>query len=387
MKKICIVVSTLFTANAFLRDQIRALARTYRVSVAANPGDGIVFDEPGVELVRVPIERPVAPFRDLAALVQLYRAFRRERFDAVHSFTPKAGLLAMLAAFAARVPLRVHTFTGQVWATRSGLRRTALKAFDRVIAGAATHVLVDSRSQHEFLRSEGVLAAGRGAVLARGSISGVDPARFRPDAAVRAAVRAEHDVPQDAALFVFVGRLTRDKGVLDLARAFAAVAADAPRAYLLVVGPDEEAMAPRLREAAGEGVTRLRIVGRTDTPERYMSAADVFCLPSYREGFGSTVIEAAAAGAPAIGSRVYGITDAIEDGVTGLLVRAGDPAALAAAMLRLARDEALRRRLAENARRRALSDFSQQNVTSALLAFYERALGGETGAASAKSAP
>jgi glycosyltransferase involved in cell wall biosynthesis len=321
-------------------------------------------------MIPIRIERGIVPLADLAALARLLRVLRRERYDLVHSVTPKAGLLAMLAARAARVPVRIHTFTGQVWATRRGLARAALKGFDRLIAACATHVLADSASQREFLLAEGVVRAERIAVLAQGSISGVDGERFRPDPAARETVRAQAGIPPEAVLFLYLGRLTRDKGLLDLARAFGSV----QDGWLMLVGPDEEGLAGEIRDACGGSAARLRFAPYTDRPEVFMAAADVFVLPSYREGFGSAVIESAAAGIPAIGTRIYGVTDAIVDGVTGFLVPPRDPAALAARMRQLASDAQLRLRLGAAARERALRDFSMAEVTRATLAYYAERL-------------
>ena len=374
MTRICIVVATLFTAKAFLLDQIAQLTRRYDVTVAANDVDPTLFSGLPVHLVQIPIERRISPLCDARALLGLYRLFRRERFEAVQSFTPKAGFLAMLASFAARIPVRIHTFTGQVWASRTGVARLLLRAIDRVMAAAATHVLVDSPSQCAFLRREGVLSKDRGEVLAQGSVSGVDTRRFTADAGTRAAARRELDIPADATVFLFLGRLSRDKGVLDLARAFAAVARAERNVWLLLIGPDEDGLTPAIRATAGEAAACLRLLGMTDVPERYLPAGDVFVLPSYREGFGSVIIEAAAAGLPAIGTRIYGVVDAIEEGATGLLVPPGDADALADAMRYLATDEKARRSLGAAARDRAQRDFSQERLTSALLAFYERVL-------------
>jgi glycosyltransferase involved in cell wall biosynthesis len=370
MNKVCVVVATAFTARAFLMDQIRALSALYHLSIATGDNEPELFHGMPVTAFQVPIVRNISPLADVRALVSLYRLCRRQRFDAVHSVTPKAGLLAMLASRMAGVPLRVHTFTGQVWATQTGFTRLLLKSLDRLLAACATHVLADSASQLAFLREQHVLRPGQGEVLASGSISGVDAARFRPDPATRALVRVELDIPDAATVFVFVGRLKRDKGVVDLAQAFARVAAET-NAYLVLVGPDEEALTGTVRSAAG---ANLRLVGMTGAPERYMAAGDVFCLPSYREGFGAVIIEAAAAGLPAIGSRIYGITDAIGDGVTGILVAAADVEGLADAMRLLALDEPKRRALAHAARERALNHFSRDVVTAAVVAFYERIL-------------
>ena len=355
MKRVCLVVATDMTIKAFLLDHLRALAARYDVTVVANTKDLAFLRRHGLPLDVTPvaIERPIRPLADLRALRDLVHLFRERRFDAVHSVTPKAGLLTMLAGLLARVPVRMHVFTGQVWATRTGLARQVLKAADRVIALAATHLLADSWSQRDFLITERVAAPGRIGVLGAGSISGVDLARFRPDPEARARVRAELSLPPGAVVFLFLGRLNRDKGVPELAEAFAEVAAREPGAHLLVVGPDEEGLEPRIREATARFSERVRIVGFTDRPEQLMAAADVYCLPSHREGFGTSVIEAAATGLPAVASRIYGLTDAVEDGVTGLLHPPGDREALAALMARLAADPALRAELGARARARA----------------------------------
>lgn len=366
--RVCLVVASPLTVRAFLAPHLAALAGRYDVSVVANAAAGAFADLPA-RFHPVAIARPVAPLADLQALIALYRFFARERFDLVHSVTPKAGLLAMLAARLAGVPVRVHTFTGQVWATREGAARAALRSIDRVIASCATQVLVDSRSQRDFLVENGVVSAAKSAVLAGGSICGVDGERFHPDAAARAKVRDALGIPADAVVFVYVGRLNRDKGLLDLAAAFAGIAGEFPGARLLFVGPDEEGLRARL-----EG-TSLSCVAETTRPQDYLAAADVFCLPSYREGFGQSTLEAAACALPVVASRIYGIVDAVVDGETGLLHAPRDVAALRAHLETLARDAQLRRRLGEAGRRRALRDFSAAQVTQALLQCYAGLLG------------
>ncbi len=377
MKKVCFVTTSPLIVNFFFVPLLRAMATRYDVSLAVNAEEGVPLPA-GVpaRVHAVRILRPIAPRADLAALWKLYRLFRAERFDAVHSVSPKGGLLAMTAAWLARVPVRVHMFTGQVWVTRSGFMRWLLKSTDRWIATIATHVFADSPSQRAFLVEKGIVSADRCSVLACGSISGVDTSRFKPDAEARAAVRAELGLDELALLLVFLGRINRDKGVLDLAAAFGELHSQVPGVALLLVGPDEQALRNALLKSAGTGATAIHFVEYTRTPERYLAAADVLCLPSYREGFGSVVIEAGATGIPSVGSRIYGVTDAIVDGETGVLHEPGNVADIAAKLLPLVTDSTLRRRLGERARERALRDFSQEAVTNALLDFYARALGG-----------
>lgn len=374
-QRVCFVVSSPLTARAFLSGHIASLSRCYAIDLAA---DATGQDEFGgipqhARVVPVRILRRIAPLADLAALWRLYALFRRERYAAVSSITPKAGLLALLAAAVSRIPLRIHIFTGQVWATRSGWKRHLLKAADRLMASLATHVLADSPSQRDFIVLEGVAPAGKVRVLGEGSICGVDGERFRPDAARRVEIRLAQGIPDEAVVFLFLGRLNRDKGVLDLVDAFAAL--DNAAAWLLVAGPDEADLRGVMERRLGAALARTRFVGYTDRPEDFMAAADVFCLPSYREGFGMVIIEAAAAGIPAIASRIYGVTDAVEEGVTGLLHRPGDAAEMTREMAALADDAARRQSMGSAARERALRLFSREAVTEAWLRFYGKLLG------------
>ncbi len=373
---ICIVVAAPITLKVFLIGHLAALAERANITLVADfaPEDDAFPWPRNVSRIRLPIQREIAPFSDSANLWSLFRLFRRHRFDIVQSVTPKAGLLAMAAAWMADCPRRIHWFTGQVWVTRAGLMRTLLKAADRMIARLATQVLVDSASQRDFLIAAGIVAASKSAVLSQGSICGVDTVRFRPDPAARERIRRSHGIPAGAVVFLYLGRINRDKGLLDLAQAFAAAGARYPETHLLMVGPDEGNLRAELSGAAAACAGKLHHAGLTDRPQEYFAAADVFCLPSYREGFGTTIIEAAAAGVPAIGSRIYGISDAIVDGETGLLFEAGNAQQLALSMGTLAGDASLRSRMGQKARERALRDFSSTVVTAALLEYYETLL-------------
>ena len=351
---------------------LEAMAGLGEVTIVANftQQDADFAWPAGVTPVPVAIARPIAPWADLMALLALHRLFRQQQFDLVHSLTPKAGLLSALAGWLARVPLRLHTFTGQVWATRTGISRVILRAADKVTAGLTTDVLADSASQRAFLIKQGVVPAAKVAVLAQGSLGGVDPTRFAPNRQARARIRESLAIPENSIVFVYLGRLQRDKGVLDLARAFAAVGVRLPIAHLLVVGRDEGQLLAELGSAAGDCRGRLHCVGSSDQPQDYLAAADVLCLPSYREGFPTVLLEAAATGLPAIGSRIYGITDAIVEHETGLLFSAGAVSQLADHMLVLAGDADFRARLGHAARERVLRGFSASAATAAWLHYH-----------------
>jgi lipopolysaccharide/colanic/teichoic acid biosynthesis glycosyltransferase/glycosyltransferase involved in cell wall biosynthesis len=375
-RRICLVVASEMTVRTFLVPQLRALQDRYRVTVVANTANRRLLDELGIraDLVCVGIERWISPWRDLVAFGALVRTLGAGRFDLVHSMTPKAGLLAMAAAKMTRVPVRVHTFTGQVWATRRGVGRTALRLLDTLLARLATVTLADSLSQRDFLVREGVAPASGIVVLGKGSVNGVDPAVFTPAAALRREVRERLQLAASEVLVLFVGRLNRDKGVLDLARAFALVAPTCPALRLLIVGPDEEGLQPAIATACGPHIAHVDFLPFTDRPQELMAAADIFCLPSYREGLGAVILEAAACAVPVIASRIYGITDAVIEGTTALLHAPGDVQELAGLLGRTAVDPELRRSLGDAGRDYVVREFHVDHLIALQLALYARLL-------------
>jgi glycosyltransferase involved in cell wall biosynthesis len=287
---------------------------------------------------------------------------------------PKTALLGMLAAWLTCVPVRINTYHGEVWATRSGWRRKALKLFDQLIGVLATDILVVSPSQQDFLVKEGVLPPGKAKVIGAGSICGVDPSRFHPDSDARRAIRENLGIGLDDTVILFVGRLNRDKGMLDLATAFDAIAKLNTSVILLLVGAEENVPFNHIQEICYAECERLHFVNFTSTPERYMVAADIFCLPSYREGLPVTILESAACGVPTVASRIYGITDAVEDGITGLLFSAGDVSGLTQSLLKLIDNRYLRQEMGEAARLRVLELFPSHKITEGMLALYNELL-------------
>ena len=373
--RICFLAAVPYTANVFLAPHILALARKYSVAIALN---GLVQDLlPELRQTRIHrfcIVREIAPFRDLIALISLWNLFRRERFDIIHSMSPKAGLLTAVAGFLAGVPVRIHWFTGQVWATKRGLMRILLKTMDKITSRCATDLLSDSHSQAKFLTTEKVTSAGKIQVLASGSTCGVDILRFHPDLEAGNKIRAAHGIPDEATIALFVGRMQPEKGIRELCAAFLAAAQSCPDLHLMLVGPDEAGMKKYIQAELAEVSKNLHWIGLTDRPEEYMAASDFLVIPSYREGFGSVVIEAAACGIPSIGTNIYGLSDAIIDGETGSLIPVGNAKALEDAILRLSTDAVKRMRMGERALTRVLTHFRQDMLVEALLKYYERIL-------------
>ena len=305
----------------------------------------------------------------------------------MHSSTPKAGLLAALAGVLARVPVRIHTYTGQVWVEMRGVPRNIMRVCDWIIGHLNTQCYADSASQRDFLVNERLVAASKLSVLGAGSVSGVDLERFSPKVFRKgrvAAIRRELGIAQQSFVILFVGRLTKDKGIRELLAAFRMIQKDQKDIELLLVGPFDPERDPLPRETLDElsHNPHIHVVGFSSEPEKYMAAADVFCLPSYREGFGNVIIEAAAMGLPSVASSIVGLVDAVVDSETGLLVPAKDAYALKQALLRMISEPKMRHRMGHAARKRAVRDFDSKIINQLMVEEYKKLVARRTKPAS-----
>jgi glycosyltransferase involved in cell wall biosynthesis len=376
--KVCLVVATPLTIHFFFRKFVVALAEWADVTLVFNEGVDTEVQPLALpaDIIALPIGRRIAPFRDLVCLVKLFGIFRSRQFDLVITLVPKAGLLASLAAMASRVPVRLHIFQGEVWSSKSGLLRLILKTCDRITAAASTALLAVSASEKTFLLDEKVVAPKYIEVLGQGSISGVDTALFRPDGDARREWRTGLGIEEDDRLILFLGRINRDKGVGELIDAGRRLLRDFSDVKIAFVGPDEENLMLSMESAFGNQMgTRVICPGLTRTPEKWLNAADVLVLPSHREGFGVVALEAAACEIPVVSTRIHGLTDAIVDGVTGILVPPGNVDALHEALSALLAQPELRARLGREGRMRAVAEFEQDVVVKRYVDFVSELLG------------
>ena len=375
-KKISFVVAIPGTATAFLRDHINALSQEYEVFLIGNIPDEKAIG--GLLLAgwhHIDIERGISIGRDLKATWQAYRYFRRMKFDAVHSVTPKAGLVTALAGWLAGIRHRIHIFTGQVWATRRGIMRWLLKSLDKLIVMLDNHILVDGRSQRAFLIQEGVLREGQATVFGEGSISGVNTRRFVPDMDAREEIREQLGISKDTLVFIFLGRLNHDKGIGELYEAYNRLAGERKDVFLLLVGSNEEGYLEKVQEyKCIREKENFCFYGHTSTPEKVLVAGDVFTLPTYREGFGTSVLEAACVGLPSITTDAYGVMDASIEGVTGLRCKVGDAMSLYECMKQFCDCRDLVRQMGDAARERVLSHFSGEQSTQHWVNYYHALL-------------
>ena len=370
-KKICFITAIPGSAESFLKDHMSALRHDYQVYYVSNEPDEtkIRVDHDGYHCVD--IQRGISIIKDLRALIHLTRYFKTERFDAVHSVTPKAGLLTAVASFFAGTPIRIHIFTGQVWANKKGPMRWLLKFMDRMIVLFGNHFLVDGHGQRDYLIQQGVLKEEKSQVLGHGSICGVNLKRFVPNEQSRKEARMEVNAG-DKIVFVFMGRLNHDKGLYELLPAFDRLASERDDVFLLLFGNDEENIASHFPEYKHMNDSNYLYYGRTSEPQKMLQAGDVFVLPTYREGFGSSVIEASALGLPVICSDAYGVRDAMVDDVTGLRCKVGDVESLFEAMKRFAESPELINRMGKAGMERVVKDFDGKKMTENWVNLYHQ---------------
>lgn len=368
--KICFVATTDVAIISFLAHHLRQLAKLYDLTIITNINNSDFLSQIGIDanLVHIKFSRKIDFFADVYCLIKLVQIFMRTRFASIHSITPKAGLLAIFAARICFIPTRVHTFTGQVWATETGLKRSFLKFIDKLIGEMTTHNVVDSPSQCNFLAQQKVLREQKSIVFGSGSVSGVDLKQFMPNEHMRVKVRLELAIPKGAFVFIYLGRLNQDKGILDLARAFAKI--QNSKVFLLIVGPDEGGFVDKIKIINIHKSSQVKFVDFTSKPEDYLAASDVLCLPSYREGFGNVIIEAAAMGIPAIASNIYGISDAIINEQTGLLHAPGNIKSIFDAMEHLRTKPKLVKKYGDAAIKRVKAEFDANTISKYWCNFY-----------------
>lgn len=372
-KKKIIRAITVPLSLCFCRDvMIKMRAMGYHMVAVTSPGpelDSLRRDD-GFHCVEVPMERHISPLSDLVSLVRLIGVFRKERPWVVHSMTPKAGLLCMVAAWLTRVPVRVHTFTGLVWPTATGLKRKILMMTDWLTCACATHVIPEGQGVMDDLR-RGDITRKPMRVLGYGNVMGVDMARFST------ARFARHE-RCGVFTFLFVGRMVRDKGINELVAAFVRLHAHHPSTRLVLVGNYERSLDPVSDDTQGLIGTNdaIEAVGpkRGDDLVRAYAAADCFVMPSYREGFPNTVLEAGAMGLPSIVTDINGSREIIENEKNGLIVPSKNADALYDAMERILTDDAARETMKGNAREMIASRFERGFVQKCQIEFYERIL-------------
>ena len=376
MSKKIIRAVTVSMSVGFFEPLVKDLQQQgYEVVSVSSPGPELEnLRSLGVKVLEVPMERHISLSKDLKSLLQLIKVFRKERPYMVHSMTPKAGLLCMMAAWLTRVPRRVHTFTGLVWPTAAGLSRKVLMLTDWLTCACATHVIPEGEGVKHDLQQH--ITRKPLKVLGYGNVRGVDMQRFSRRTEVMA--MADEIRKDDVFTFLFVGRIVGDKGMNELMQAFQRLQTECPNVRLLLVGRFEENLDPLKGETmeAIKSNPGIEHVGPKygDDLLAYYAASDCFVFPSYREGFPNTVMEAGAMDLPCIVTDINGSREIIEDGKNGVIIPSKDVDALYNAMKAMVTDKEKTARYASQARQMIADRFEQSFVRKCLYEFYEELL-------------
>ena len=376
-RKKIIRTSTVSTSlNTFCRGTLRRLANTYDVVAVSTPDDELreMAEREGIRVIGVPMCRPIAPLRDIVSLWRLIRVFRRERPTMVHSITPKAGLLSMIAAWICRVPVRLHTFTGLVFPTATGLKQKILMLTDRIMCACATHIVPEGEGVKADLINYNITRKPL-QVLGYGNVRGIDLNHYRRSPEVMTA--AQSISRSDVFTFVFVGRVVRDKGINELVEAFVRLHQAIPATRLILVGWFEDNLDPvsgKTRQAI-ERCDAIEAVGSQSDVRPWLAAADALVFPSYREGFPNVVIEAGALDLPSIVTYINGSREIIVHGQNGVIVPPRDARALLQAMTQFVQNPQATQAMAANARKMIASRFEKSFVEQCLIDYYKEILG------------
>ena len=373
MMKIIRATTVPSSLEAFCKGVLHDLSAKYEVIALSSPGDemNIIAGREGVRTITVPMERRISLKSDILSLWRLIKVFHKERPTMVHSMTPKAGLLCMMAAWLTKVPVRLHTFTGLVFPTSYGMKRKILMITDWVTCACATHIIPEGEGVKNDLLNNGITRKPI-RVLGYGNVKGVDMNFISRRAEVMELAQKIRN--ESAFTFVFVGRIVRDKGINELCIAMDMLSGLCP-VRLLLVGAFEDELDPISQQSRDiiEKNSSILWVGPKygDDLLAYYAAADCFVFPSYREGFPNTVLEAGAMGLPSIVTDINGSREIIRNGENGVIIPSKDENALFNAMRNMIRDKTGIERMARNARQMIASRYEQGFVRKCLYDFYD----------------
>jgi glycosyltransferase involved in cell wall biosynthesis len=381
--KICIVVAADVSLDTLFPDFYPLLlAKGYEVV-------GICADGPyvenvrrqGVRVIMVPMARAITPLHDLKCIWKLYRIFKKEKFDIIHYSTLKASFLTAIAVRLAGGAVLIYTIRG--FHIFTGLKQFVIKCGDRVASRSADYVIAISKSLKDKVVNEGILPADRINVLGAGSSRGVNVEKFKLNEKTKSAaenIRKDLEIKEDDIVIGYAGRLTIEKGIVELLTAFDNIRWEYNNVHLFIIG-DQDKRKPMSDDVFEWMDTDPHIhpIPWTDDIVSYMAATDIFVLPTYHDGFGNVLIEAAALEKPVIGTDVPGARDALQDGVNGIMVKARDVASLERALRELIESPDKRIRMGKEGRKWVVDNFDRKMVWSRLLEVYEKLLSAKRG--------
>lgn len=378
MPKLVRITTVPLSLEKLLEGQLTYMQQFYEVTAisADKPRLEKYGKENGVNIFHVEMTREITPFQDIKALNSLYKYFRKEKPLLVHTHTPKAGILGMLAAKMAGIKIRLHTVAGMPLMETTGVKRKILNIVEKTTYSCASRIYPNSHGLKEIILNEGFTAESKLKVLGNGSSNGIDTDYFNPEKfseIEKTRLKKEYGIPLEDLIFIFVGRLVADKGINELIGAFINTQKKHSNCSLLLVGPFEQDLDPINEEKLRQINMHPKIfsVGYQVDVRSYFAVSDVLVFPSYREGFPNVVMQAGAMGLPSIVTNINGCNEIIEEGLNGTIVPVKNETALQMAMQKIIHDARWRKGLKEKSRKRIATKFDRQQFWKLLLEEYK----------------
>ncbi len=331
----------------------------------------------GVRFFPLELTRKITPIKDIVAVFRLYQFLKKEKPSIVHTHTPKAGIVGMMAAWLAGIPNRLHTVAGLPLMEATGFKRTILDFVEKLTYRFATRVYPNSQGLYDFIISEKFTKSSKLSIIANGSSNGIDTDHFNPtnfSESDKISLRDKWKIPQNNFLFIFVGRLVKDKGINELIAAFSKLSKSKSNISLLLVGPfenDLDPLSPESLKSIGEN-PNIYSIGYQNDVRPYLAIANALVFPSYREGFPNVVMQAGAMGLPSIVTDINGCNEIVQQGVNGLIVPPKNEEALYEAMEQMATKALMHSSLKSSARKIIVEKYNRKEVWEALLAEYRK---------------
>ena len=383
MKKLIRITTVPISFKVLLKGQLRFMASNgFDVKGVSSEGEELkeVRENEGIVMEAINMSRKITPFQDLKSLWEMWNFLRKEKPQIVHTHTPKAGIIGMLAARLAGVPHRLHTVAGLPLMEAMGIKRKILNFVEKLTYSSATRVYPNSKGLYDFILQNHFTQSNKLKIIANGSSNGINTTFFSPEQVTeteRVTLREKLNIQPDDFVFVFVGRIVSDKGINELIKAFSELQAagnnELTGIKLLLVGGLENDLDPLNPETLAEINQNKDIIsaGFQQDVRPFFAISDALAFPSYREGFPNVVMQAGAMGLPSIVSDINGCNEIIVEGENGLIIPPKNVEKLKEKMLTLARDKNLYIKLKENSRRMIENRYEQFVVWKALLEEYE----------------
>jgi len=383
MIKLIRITSVPISLKILLKGQLKYFNQFFEVSAISSPGEELleVQKSEGVKVLPVNITRRISPVQDIISLYRLIVIFKKEKPNIVHTHTPKAGTIGMIAAWLCKIPVRMHTVAGLPLLETTGIKRQLLSIVEKITYACATGVYPNSNILKTIILQNKYCREYKLKVIGNGSSNGIDTSYFsclQIDSVMLMELKNKVSIKSDDFVFIFIGRLVKDKGINELAKAFVKVQQQYPAVKLLLVGNLESDLDPLSLETIKIITTHPSIIlaGYQNDVRPWLAISNALVFPSYREGFPNVVLQAGSMGLPSIVTDINGCSEIIIDGHNGIIIPPKRVDALHKAMINIVEDTKLRIHLAENARERIVTLYEQQYLWSLIKEEYEKQLEG-----------